>query len=85
MSSTVTYLINLWIRTPYPTLWRTRSMRMTDLFTPRGNKRVTPHLTSLLYRSSQTPKGVNLTALDSVSRPKDSSKVPGFQLERVLS
>ena len=28
---------------------------------------------------------VNLTALDSVSRPKDSSEVPGFRLERVLS
>ena len=27
----------------------------------------------------------NLTALDSVSRPKDSSEVPGFRLERVLS
>ena len=27
----------------------------------------------------------NLTALDSVSRSKDSSEVPGFQLERVLS
>ena len=27
----------------------------------------------------------NLTTLDSVSRPKDSSKVPGFRLERVLS
>ena len=27
----------------------------------------------------------DLTALDSVSRPKDSSEVPGFRLERVLS
>ena len=27
----------------------------------------------------------NLTTLDSVSRPKDSSEVPGFRLERVLS
>ena len=27
----------------------------------------------------------NLTALDSVLRPKDSSEVPGFRLERVLS
>ena len=27
----------------------------------------------------------NLTALDSVSRPKDSSEVLGFRLERVLS
>ena len=31
------------------------------------------------------PWDANLTALDSVSRPKDSSKVPGFRLERVLS
>ena len=28
---------------------------------------------------------VNLTALDSVSRSKDSSEVPRFRLERVLS
>ena len=28
---------------------------------------------------------VNPTALDSVLRPKDSSEVPGFRLERVLS
>ena len=31
------------------------------------------------------PWDANLTALDSVSRPKDSSEVPGFWLERVLS
>ena len=30
-------------------------------------------------------RDVNLTALDSVLRPKDSSEVPGFRLERVLS
>ena len=31
------------------------------------------------------PWDANLTTLDSVSRPKDSSEVPGFRLERVLS
>ena len=31
------------------------------------------------------PWDANLTTLDSVLRPKDSSEVPGFRLERVLS
>ena len=41
----------------------------------------------LSFRDGGSPSAipVNLTALDSVSRPKDSSEVPGFRLERVLS
>ena len=48
-------------------------------------------MASVLMNETHTPYysfrdwDVNLTALDSVSRPKDSSEVPGFRLERVLS
>ena len=40
---------------------------------------------SLLSSWKRKDESANLTALDSVSRPKDSSEVPGFRLERVLS
>ena len=48
MNSTVTYLVDLGVRTPYPTLWRTTPMQMTDLVSSGGDERVAPHLTSLL-------------------------------------
>ena len=45
----------------------------------------TRHLRMLRTLLLKRPSVGNLTALDSVSRPKDSSEVPGFRLERVLS
>ena len=52
-------------------------MRTADLVTPRGNKHVTPHLTSLLYRSSRTPKGVHRKRTSRTSRSKE--RRPGIK------
>ena len=45
-------------------------MWTADMITPHGNKRVTSHLTSLLYRSSRMPKGVHRKRTSRTSRSK---------------
>ena len=52
-------------------------MRATNVVTPRGNERVTPHLTSLLYRSRQTPKGIHRKRTTRTSRSK--ARRPGIK------
>ena len=56
-------------------------MQATDLITPRGNERVTPHLTSLLYRSSQMPKGVHSQRIRRTSRSK--ARRPGIKARSI--
>ena len=55
-------------------------MRTTDLVTPRGNERVTPHLTSLLYRSRRAPKGVHRSRTNRTSRSR--ARRPGIKARR---
>ena len=43
-------------------------MGTTNLVSSGGNKCVTPHLASLLYRSSRTPKGVHRWSTTRTSR-----------------
>ena len=52
-------------------------MRTAGQVTPHGNKCVTPHLASLLYRSSRTPKGVHGWRTSRTSRSK--ARRPGIK------
>ena len=55
-------------------------MRTTNLAASAGNKGVTPHLASLLYQSSQTPKGVHRQRTSRTTR--DNASRHGIKARR---